>query len=318
LKTPQAIYNYVSETLQYDSSRVQPNVQRMGAVAALENPTKAICMEYTDLFIAIARAAGIPAREVNGFAYTENPDLQPIGLVADVLHAWPEYYDKEKGVWIAIDPTWGSTTGGIDFFNKLDLRHFAFVVHGSSSREPYPPGSYKLGPNPQKDVYVSFGQLPENKISTPTVTIKPFRVLPFFNSVYTATVRNPGPAALYSVYPTIYYDSVEKTRDYIAVLPPYSNKQIQITLQHSFLGKDMPNLVKVVIGTNKAEILTNKKQTVVNSLIIVLLVLIIVMAFIFLKAKKIKIFAFFGKIISPKKNNNEIPSREPPKDQIKT
>ncbi|KKR99162.1 MAG: Transglutaminase family protein [Microgenomates group bacterium GW2011_GWC1_41_20] len=317
LKTPEAIYNYVSQTLSYDTARVQPNVQRMGAVAALASPTNAICMEYTDLFIAIARAAGIPAREVNGYAYTENPDLQPLGLVADVLHAWPEYYDREKGVWIAIDPTWGSTTGGIDFFNKLDLRHFAFVLHGASSREPYPPGSYKLGPNPQKDVYVSFGQLPENKISTPTVSIKPFRVLPFFSSIYTVTVSNPGPAALYSVYPTIYYDSTEKTRDHIAMLLPYSNNQIQITLPYSFLGKDMPSVIKVVLGSSKAEILTNKKQIVINSLIIVLLVLIIVMAFIFIKAKKIKIFGFFGKIMGTKKVNNEIPSGEPPKDQIK-
>ena len=94
-------------------------------------------MEFTDLFITIARSAGIPAREVNGFAYTENPDIQPLSLVNDVLHAWPEYYDSEKGVWIPVDPTWGSTTGGVDYFSKLDLRHFTFVVHGKDSTKPY-------------------------------------------------------------------------------------------------------------------------------------------------------------------------------------
>ena len=315
LKTPEAIYNYVSQTLEYDFSRVQPNAQRMGAVSALQNPNQAICMEFTDLFIAIARAAGIPAREVNGYAYTENPELQPLGLVADVLHAWPEYYDREKGVWIPIDPTWGSTTNGVDFFNKLDLRHFAFVLHGRSSREPYPPGSYKLGPNPQKDVYVSFGQLPENKTSVADVSIKPFRVLPFFSSVYTINVSNPGPAALYSIYPTIYYDSKEKTRDYIELLPPYANSQINITLPYSFLGKDMPSVIKVSVGSAHAEVLTNKKQIVVNSLIVVLVIFIIITAFIFIRVKKIKILAFFAKITGRKAIKNEDIIQKPPQDQ---
>ncbi|KKR57633.1 MAG: Transglutaminase-like protein, partial [Candidatus Woesebacteria bacterium GW2011_GWC2_40_30] len=298
LKTPKAIYDYVSQTLKYDFSRVQPNVQRLGAVKALQNPTQAICMEFTDLFIAIARAAGIPAREVNGFAYTENPELQPLSLVADVLHAWPEYYDKEKGIWIPVDPTWGSTTGGVDFFNKLDLRHFAFVIHGKSSTLPYPPGSYKLGPNPQKDVFVSFGQLPSARISVPAVSIKPYRVLPFFSSIYTVTVSNPGPVALYSVYPTIYYDSSEKTRDVIEVLPPYSNKQIQITLPHSFLGKDMPNVIKVQVNSSQA------KQIVVDSLLVVTAFLIFITVFILVKVKKIKIFSIFAKIGASRNKND--------------
>lgn len=311
LKTPKAIYDYVSETLHYDSNRVQPNVQRMGASAILASPNQAICMEFTDLFIALSRAAGIPAREINGYAYTENPDVQPIGLVADVLHSWPEYYDKEKGVWIPVDPTWGSTTGGVDFFNKLDLRHFAFVIHGKSATMPYPPGSYKLGPNPQKDVYVSFGQLPENRISIPTVSIKPFRVLPFFSSIYTVSIHNPGPEALYNVYPTIYYDSQEKSREIIGVIPPYSNNQIQVTLPHSFLGKDMPNIIKIEVGSAQTQILTNKKQTVVYSLVIALVIMLLVMGTILLKVKKVKLLALFAKIRAPKNKNGES-NPEPP------
>ncbi len=29
-----------------------------------------------------------------------------------------------------IDPTWGATTGGVDYFETLDFDHFAFVVKG--------------------------------------------------------------------------------------------------------------------------------------------------------------------------------------------
>lgn len=314
LKTPKAIYDYVSETLHYDSERVQPNVQRMGASAILESPNQAICMEFTDLFIAISRAAGIPAREINGYAYTENPDVQPIGLVADVLHSWPEYYDKEKGVWIPVDPTWGSTTGGVDFFNKLDLRHFAFVIHGKSATMPYPPGSYKLGPNPQKDVFVSFGQLPENRISLPNVSIRPFRILPFFSSIYSVTITNPGPEALYNVYPTIYYDNLEKSKEVINILPPYSNNQIQITLPHSFLGKDMPNIIKIEVGSAQDQILTNKKQTVTYSLVIVLVVLFVAMSIIFIKIRKIKLFKLFVKM-GPTNKKDDKPTGETPQNK---
>ena len=303
LKTPQAIYTYVSTTLKYDFARVQPNVQRLGAVGALTNPTQAICTEYTDLFIAIARAAGIPAREIEGYAYTENPQLQPLSLVADVLHAWPEYYDKNKGAWIPIDPTWGSTTGGVDYFNKLDLRHFTFVAHGETNPDggesdtmPYPPGSYKLGPNPQKDVYVSFGQLPDNRISTPIITLTPIRTLPFLSSIYSFKVTNPGPVALYNAYPTVYFDSTENSRDFISVLPPFANYQGSINVPFRILGKGSPSIVEVGIGAENAQISTNKTQVVINSLLVLSLLLILAILGILIRLKKIKLGRFFGKI----------------------
>jgi hypothetical protein len=299
-KTPREIYDYVSTTLKYDFNRVQPNVQRMGAVKALESPSQAICMEFTDLFIAIARAVGIPAREINGYAYTENPELQPLSLVADVLHAWPEYYDKDKGIWIPIDPTWASTSGGINYFDKLDLRHFAFVIHGKSPVMPYPPGSYKLGPNPQKDVYVSFGKLPENRVSTPTVSISPVRVLPFLNSIYAVKIVNPGPQALYSVYPTVFFDGKEAIRDFVEILPPFSNYQMQASVPFSILGKDSPSIVEVKVGGSSAKIATNKTQVITISLLVISALLIIVIFIILVRLKKITFNRLFATIASAK------------------
>lgn len=315
LITPKAIYDYVYQNLHYDFSRVQANVQRMGAVAALENPGSVICMEFTDLFIAIARAAGIPAREIEGFAYTENPDLQPLGLVADVLHSWPEYYDRERNIWVPVDPTWASTSGGVDYFNKLDLRHFAFVIHGQSSTQPYPAGSYKLGSNPQKDVYVSFGQLPISKLSNLGVSIKPYRTLPFFSSIYSITVHNPGPVAVYSVYPTIYYDSEEKNREFIEVLPPFSSEQIYLTLPYSILGKDTPNIIKVVVDSSRAEVITNKKQVIVHSLLVISVFLIILTLLVLIRIGKIKPFVILSKSLPLREENNEKHHPEKPKDK---
>ncbi|HJY98983.1 MAG TPA: transglutaminase-like domain-containing protein [Patescibacteria group bacterium] len=295
-KTAREIYDYVTTNLKYDLSRVQPNVQRMGAVAALSNKEKAICMEYTDLFIAIARAAGIPAREVNGFAYTENPDLQPLGLVADVLHSWPEYYDSQKGAWIPIDPTWGSTTGGVDFFNKLDLRHFAFVVHGQDSIKPYPPGSYKLGSNPQKDVYVTFGKLPAERVSKAAISAQVVRNIPFFHLIYSVTIKNQGPAGLYSIYPTVYFDGKEESRDFIDAMPPYSNYTFRLSVPFSLLGEGTPQNVKITVDGSEITVPTNKRQAIINSAIALFVFLGAVMMFVLIRLKKISFKPFFDRI----------------------
>ncbi len=155
-RTPRAIYDYVVSKLSYDYNRVTQSPVRKGAVQALTTPERAICMEFTDLFIAIARAAGIPAREVVGYAYTTNSKLRPLSLVADVLHAWPEYYDSQAAVWVPVDPTWAKTTGGINYFDKLDFNHIAFAIHGVSSKTPYPAGSYRKEGKVGKDVLVGF------------------------------------------------------------------------------------------------------------------------------------------------------------------
>jgi len=298
LKTSRAIYDYVARTLKYDLSRVQPNVQRMGAVSALQNPNSAICMEFTDAFIAIARTAGIPAREVNGYAYTENPDIQPLGLVADVLHSWPEYYDRDKGAWIPIDPTWGSTTGGENFFDKLDLRHFTFVIHGKDSVKPYPPGSYKLGSNPQKDVFVSFGKLPADRISLPKLSMAAKNTIPFINSVYSIRMENPGPSALYSLYPLVYFDNIQQSRDYVEVLPPYSNYDFQIKVPFSLLGKNTPDVVRVKISGVNLEIPTNKTQIVINSLLALFAVFFAILITVFIWIRKITFKSISARIAS--------------------
>lgn len=156
LATPQAIYDFVVSTLDYDYERINKNIPRQGAVGALENPNLSICMEFTDLFIALARAVGIPARELDGFAYTTNSRLRPLSLKKDILHSWAEYFDEEKKTWVMVDPTWGKTAEG-DYFNKLDFNHFVFVIKGQDSQRPYPAGSYKTD-NEGKDVEVTFGK----------------------------------------------------------------------------------------------------------------------------------------------------------------
>ena len=56
------------------------------------------CTEHTVLFIALARAAGIPARICSGIAFAQQD--------AFYYHFWVEVY---VGRWVQMDPTWGQT-----------------------------------------------------------------------------------------------------------------------------------------------------------------------------------------------------------------
>lgn len=152
------VFEFVVNFLKYDPNRLKENSDRMGAVTALNNPEKALCMEFTDLFIALARAANIPARELNGYAYTNNSNLRPSSLAKDILHSWPEYWDDKKG-WVMVDPTWENTTNGMDYFSKLDLNHFVFVIKGSSSETPIPAGSYRNQNSSDQDVKVTLANV---------------------------------------------------------------------------------------------------------------------------------------------------------------
>lgn len=60
------------------------------------------CTEHTLLFVALARAAGVPAREVGGLAYVKAKGKPQFGW-----HAWAEVHDGSQ--WVSIDPTWDQT-----------------------------------------------------------------------------------------------------------------------------------------------------------------------------------------------------------------
>jgi transglutaminase-like putative cysteine protease len=57
------------------------------------------CNEHTALYVAMARAAGLPSRIAVGLVYMQG---------AFYYHAWPEVYVREsptRGLWLPVDPT---------------------------------------------------------------------------------------------------------------------------------------------------------------------------------------------------------------------
>lgn len=156
LQTPENIYQYVVDTLEYNYQTTEGNYSRKGALASLDNPANSLCQDFSDLFITLARAAGIPAREQVGYAYSQNNQMRPTSLFPEMLHSWAEYYDYKSKTWYRVDPTWGKTTGGLDYFSDLDFNHFALVTRGHDSVKPYPAGYYKTKDNSESSVVISF------------------------------------------------------------------------------------------------------------------------------------------------------------------
>ncbi|OGD83034.1 hypothetical protein A3A54_00440 [Candidatus Curtissbacteria bacterium RIFCSPLOWO2_01_FULL_39_62] len=243
LKTAEKIYEFVVNFLSYNQDRLnQPNIFRKGAQAAIDSPQDAVCMEFTDLFIAIARAAGIPAREVTGFAYTQNERLRPLSLAlneGDILHAWPQYWDDEKG-WVQIDPTWGSTSGGLDFFNKLDFNHITFTQRGKSSTNPVPPGAFKRSAQTsQKTVFVEFAQdLPQATINPELSFDAPQKALSGIPTKVGASVKNSGSTTIYNqnlALATSILKSSGESNYEIKMLPPFAKRVFDFRLTNGNL-----------------------------------------------------------------------------------
>ncbi len=249
LKTSQNIYQYVVDNLIYDYGRLTGTTTRFGAANTLDNTNSAVCMEFTDLFIAIARSAGIPARAVNGYAYTTNSALRPLSLKRDILHAWPEYYDQETKLWIPIDPTWGNTTGGVDFFNQTDLNHFTFAILGEDSTYPIPVGAYKLESNLEsKDVNISFGSSTKPEYSTQLKIHLPQTALAGVDLKGELIITNTGTTALYNQEISLLTQNLKANKDtwIIPVLPPFGAQILPITLKATNWNDNFTETVKAI------------------------------------------------------------------------
>ena len=231
--TPREIYDYVVQTLTYDYKRATQIPIRKGAAQALETPNNAICMEFTDLFIAIARAAGIPAREAVGYAHTTNARLRPLSFVSDVLHAWPEYYDEGRQIWIPVDPTWADTTGGVNYFDKLDFNHIVFSYHGKSSEYPFPAGFYKKAGENSKDVSVSFAKLLPRE-GTPALEVTynvPSKVTSGFTFRGQVVVENRGQTAIPEAVVNIQSAPTDVAiTEQLSAIPPYGKVAIPVSM----------------------------------------------------------------------------------------
>jgi len=133
------IYNFVIAHMRYAAQ-----VKEMGALWALENGV-GDCSEYSYLFVALCRAAGIPARVQAGFAFHSVSETLEDG------HMWAEYYLENYG-WVPVDATWG-------LFDALDHRHFSSIQ--------------SIPDIPYANYVFNYTTEPKKMNETQTVSIKP-------------------------------------------------------------------------------------------------------------------------------------------------
>ncbi len=240
LKTARDIYNFLVQNFKYNYKRVSQNKSfgRLGADIALQKPDQAICVEFTDSFIALAREQGIKSRELQGYAVTQDQTLRPLSLVKDVLHSWIEYYDDALQDWIQVDPTWENTSG-IDYFTSFDLNHIAFAIHGKSPTSPAPAGAYKVSDT--KDIIVQTAlNLPQEnkKISISKVEL-PKTVNDAVTTKGVAYLKNEGNTFLYDLEISFSGENldVSPAQGKIDQIAPYEEKKIEFFVKPSTRNK---------------------------------------------------------------------------------
>lgn len=230
--TASKIYQWVVNVLDYDYQNLT-TARRKGALLAYQTKI-GVCTEFSDLFIALARAAGIPARELEGFALTNNQRLISLSSSNDVLHAWAEYWDESSQLWLPVDPTWAKTSAGMDFITDFDLGHFVFVTHGQSSIQPAPPGSYRAR-NGEKSVEVKFAN---QLLSPPKIKLEPKFNLQGKN--LKLIVKNASLAPTYNIKLNLLgWKGKNQAEIEIDYLPPLGEKEFTV-------GR--PSLLSLILG----------------------------------------------------------------------
>ncbi|MGC9331440.1 MAG: transglutaminase domain-containing protein [Bacteroidales bacterium] len=123
-KIARKIYQYVMDNMYYEMSGGWNN-----APVVLERGNGS-CSEYTFVYIAMCRAAGLPARYV-GSVVVRGDDTS----MDDVYHRWAEIYLPNYG-WIPVDPSGGdqdSPRAQANYFGHLANRFFITTQSGGGS-----------------------------------------------------------------------------------------------------------------------------------------------------------------------------------------
>lgn len=281
LKDPEQIFNYVTSSLIYNYSLINKDpLLREPATFSLEHPTQAICTNFTDLFIALSRKNNLPAREIQGFALSQNDKLKPLSLSQDILHAWPEYFNQKTSTWTQVDPTWTNTTNGVDYFNKLDLNHIAFVIHGNSTINPLPAGFYKNPTINTKDV--SLQEIIPQEFPPHNVQIE---LAEQKGNTLIVNLTNSSGVSLQSNLKITAQNSPLTTQP--VVLPPLSNQSIEVGLNsRPIIGKSTSIINLELAGAQYTLPVNIKPLFSPQTLVIVSLVLVLLVILIIKKIKK--------------------------------
>jgi len=214
LKTPQAIYDFITNRLALDEGSVS-EAERKGGKAAYDSSKAVGSQDFTDLFITLCRAGNIPARETEGVI---------VSTKGNYSHTWAQFWDDNLG-WVQVDPSLGKSIGEVDYFSKTDFKHLSLVTRGVSSELPKIPDEVKVEfadnlPANKGKLQISF-DLPKYPISIFTTNAK-------------IILENLGNTGLYDKKINVGVQGAQLLSDdsiTIEIIPPFSRIEVPVTLK---------------------------------------------------------------------------------------
>lgn len=181
-------YAFVINRIDYSEVKRFGLNERQGALRTLQGGA-AVCMEYADLFIALMRAEGVPARAALGYGYDSRS-----GNVADSSHQWAEVYLPAYDKWLAVDTTWGeSGTAAIGG----NLNHLYKYIASSQPDMPAPVTAAYFGTldtiTDDSFTIAALSDIPENETLTDqTALLASYSSVSATNSPVGIVIKNIG------------------------------------------------------------------------------------------------------------------------------
>lgn len=128
-----AIYDFIVKNIDYENIEDESGVQGITQTLSIKRGN---CADITKLFIALARASGIPARQVDGVVFF--PNVSETKCIEKQGHAWTEIYLPIYG-WIPVDPTFGISEKENYFCFEYDkhIKEFYGQIYSRSSGSLY-------------------------------------------------------------------------------------------------------------------------------------------------------------------------------------
>lgn len=286
------IYSFVVNNLSYNYNKINTENKRLGAASVLTDPKNAVCTEFTDLFIALARKKGIYSREIQGYGFSQDPQLRPLSLVSDILHSWPEYYNSITGLWVPVDPTWQNTSG-IDYFSSFDLNHITFAVHGKDPEYPFPAGTYKT--ENSRDITVNASANPPTERQNISYSKINFPKNINDSSTYQVKIRVQNLGNVYYWGPPLGIKSKNLilTPDKLSLAPlaPHEKKEFVLAFRSKEKNKKLNSEINITFPGNKklsADIIILPYYYQLSVKISVLLLIVCILILSLRQLKKIK------------------------------
>ena len=221
---------WIEENIEYDLNTLTAEANQK-ASWVLDNK-EGVCDEITNLFIAMLRSLGIPARYASGLAYTNYLDKNDFGT-----HAWAEVYFPSYG-WVNYDLTYNQ-------FSYIDTSHIKLKesIDSTESTTKYEWEGYKVNVRTSgleiDAELIDYTEDEKSEIQMESYPLKEEVGFGSYNLIKTK-ITNDMP---YYIVKTLYisksdkFDVVGEEKQHV-ILEPYGSKEVNWIIK---LSRDLDN-----------------------------------------------------------------------------